>query len=169
MARPLHQDTAHGLCGGTEEVAPAVPAPVTGLHQPDMGLVDKCGGLECLAGFLAAELDCGDSAEFAVDDGDEVVGGLKVAPLDGVQDVRDFVHALPSTRQPEHPGGFGCRPDGRSRQPGTCTASGHTSIQGKHPPGYHRNYSVRRWIIYPFSAGNFERALVPFLLRVARL
>ena len=46
----VDEDAAHGLGGGGEEVAPAVPAVVVrGADQPEVRLVDQGGGFECLA------------------------------------------------------------------------------------------------------------------------
>jgi hypothetical protein len=51
------QDTAHRLGGGREEVAAAVPLLVpASTDQPDVGLVDQCGGLKGLARLLLGHL-----------------------------------------------------------------------------------------------------------------
>jgi len=60
------------LCQGTSRVG-----------QTEVGLVDEGGGLQGVAGALAAQVGGGARAQFFVDDGDRPVEGLAaaVAPL----------------------------------------------------------------------------------------
>ena len=60
--------------------------------QAEVGLVHQGGGLEGLAGLLLRELPRGELAELVVDQGQELLGRLRVAVLDGREDARDVVH-----------------------------------------------------------------------------
>src|SRR5262249_47198951 len=89
----VNQDAAHGLGGGGEEVAAAVP--VLGLfdiHQAQIGLVDQGRGLEGLSRLFLSQQLGREPAQFVVDQGDEWLGGGRVALLDGRQDARDLTH-----------------------------------------------------------------------------
>ena len=52
-------------------------------------------GPERLAGLLVAQFLFGDPAQFVVDQGQQLVGGLRVAILDGAQKPGDMVHQGP--------------------------------------------------------------------------
>ena len=87
------EDAAHGLGRGGEEVAAAVP--VLGLlrvHQPQVGLVDQGRGLERLAGLLLGQLLRRQLAQLVVDQRQQLLGGVRVALLDGGQDAGDIAH-----------------------------------------------------------------------------
>jgi len=46
-SRPVHQDAAHGLSGGAKEVTVIGETLLVGLlHQPQVGIVNQCRGLE---------------------------------------------------------------------------------------------------------------------------
>jgi hypothetical protein len=92
-AGALDEDAAHGFGRRGEEVAAAVP--VTGLvpvHQPYIGLVDQGRGLEGLAGPFLSEPLGRKLAEFVINQRQELVGGARIALLDGREDVGDFAH-----------------------------------------------------------------------------
>src|SRR5262249_48110865 len=76
----VDEDAAHGLGGGGEEVAAAVP--VLGLlaaDQSEVGIVDEGGRLEGLPGPLLGQSCRGESAQFVVDQGQQLGGGLRVS------------------------------------------------------------------------------------------
>jgi hypothetical protein len=88
----VDEDAAHGLGGGGEEVAPAVPVlDLVHVHQPEVRLVDQGGGLEGLARLLLGQLLRRQPAQLLVDQ-QQLVGGARVALLDGRQDARDLTH-----------------------------------------------------------------------------
>ena len=62
------------------------------IHQPQVRLVDQGRRLERLAGLLLGQLLRGQPAQLVVDQRQELLGGLRVALLDGGQDARDFGH-----------------------------------------------------------------------------
>ena len=89
----LDQDPPHRLRGRGEEVGAAVPLRlVTLADEPEIGLVDQIGRLEGLPRGLAGEPLGGQPAQFLVDQGQELLGGPRVALLDRREDVRDVAH-----------------------------------------------------------------------------
>jgi hypothetical protein len=62
------------------------------IHQPDVRLVDKGGRLERLAGLLLGQLLRRQPAQLVVDQRQQLLGGVRVALVDGGQDAGDFVH-----------------------------------------------------------------------------
>jgi hypothetical protein len=89
----LDEDAAHGLSGGGEEVAAAVPGLRRfGVHQAQVRLVDQGGGLERLARLLLRHPLGRQLTQLVVDQRQELFGGRRVALLDGGQDARDFAH-----------------------------------------------------------------------------
>ena len=99
MADLIDKYSSHRL-GGGEEVSAAVPA--VGLlasDEPNVSLVDECGGLESLAGLLAGESLRRQVPQFVVDEREEFLGGVGVTPLDSGQDVGNLTHGLEDTRR----------------------------------------------------------------------
>ena len=97
-AGSFDEDAAHGFRRGGEEMAAAVP--VLGLfhvHQPQIGFMDQGRGLERLAGFFPGQFPRGQLAQLVVDQRQELLGGVRVALLDGGQDARDLGHAAQHT------------------------------------------------------------------------
>ena len=60
--------------------------------QPQVGLVDQGGGLERLAGLLLRQPLRGEPAQLVVDQRQQLLGGLGVAPLDGGEDAGHVGH-----------------------------------------------------------------------------
>ena len=89
----LDEDPPHGLGGGGEEVAATVPwSGWLAADQAEIGLVDQGGRLERLAGPLLGQPPGGKLAQLVVDHREELPGRLRVAVLDGREDVGDVVH-----------------------------------------------------------------------------
>src|SRR5262249_7401166 len=87
------QDPAHRLRGRREEVSMAVPLRLGTLtDEPEIGLVHQIGRLKALPRILAREPPAGQLAQFLVDQRQELLGCLQVAPLDRREDVRDVFH-----------------------------------------------------------------------------
>ena len=83
----LDQDAAHGLGGRSEEMTAVLPVRrLLGVHQAEVGLVDQGGRLQRLAGPLPGQLVGRQTAEFVVDQRQELLGGVRVARLDCRQD-----------------------------------------------------------------------------------
>ena len=54
--------------------------------------MDEGGGLERLAGLLLGKLLGGQPTQLLVNERQELLGGVWIALLDGVQDLRDLAH-----------------------------------------------------------------------------
>ena len=93
----VDEDATHGLGGGGKEVSPAVPVRRSRcrspLHQPEVGLVDQSRGLERLSWFLLSQFLGGKLPQLVVDQRQELLGGVRIALLDLIQDPRYFGHA----------------------------------------------------------------------------
>ena len=88
----IDQDAAHGLGGSTEEVRAVLPIGLLVASQPEPGFVYERSGLKRLAGGFAGHLRGGKFAQFAVNERQQLVGGLGVTLLDAIQDEGDFRH-----------------------------------------------------------------------------
>ena len=100
----LDEDAAHGLGGGGEEVAAAVP--LLGLfrvHQAQVGFVDEGGCLQGLAGLFLGQALGGQLAQLVVHEGQELLRGVGIALLDGGQDAGHFVHRAHQEDQESQP------------------------------------------------------------------
>src|SRR5262249_8743542 len=94
------EDAAHGLRGGGEEVAAAVPPlAVRGSDQPQVCLVNEGGRLKRLARRLGGQARGGEAAQLVVNRRQQLSCGVRVALLDGVQDLRDVTHTSPRTKR----------------------------------------------------------------------
>ena len=95
----VNQDAAHGLGGGGKEMPAVVPVRVglPGLtsgarHETQVGLVNQGRGLECLTRPLLGQLLRRQLAQLVIDQGQKLVGGVRVALFDGGQDACDVAH-----------------------------------------------------------------------------
>ena len=79
----IDKNPPHGLSGGGEKMPAALPVLGSAVHEPQIGLMHQCRGLQCLAWFLLSESRCGQLAQFLVNERQELVGGLRVTLLDG--------------------------------------------------------------------------------------
>ena len=86
----VDQDEAHGLGGGGEEVAATRELAIA--DEPQVRLMDQGRGVERLARLLLGQLLGRQLAQLVVDQGQELLGGLRVALLDGRQDAGYVVH-----------------------------------------------------------------------------
>ena len=83
-----------------------------GVHQPQVGLVDQGGGLERLARLLLGQPLRRQLAQLVVDQRQELLGGVRVALLDGGQDARDVAHEVKHNRRREDRPALGCESSG---------------------------------------------------------
>ena len=137
---------------------------VSHVHQPQVRLVDQGGGLERLARLLLGQLLGRQLAQLVVDQRQQLLGGVRVALLDGGQDARNFTHRRHlRARRPRQDGwttSRGSAPEYTSREgpsaqlfragpPGARAVNPHSSLlpgprtRGPRPPG--------RMGILPFS------------------
>jgi hypothetical protein len=100
-------NAAHGLGGRCEEITSAVPAlGPFGIDQPQIRLVDERRGLQCLPGLLVRQFLRGQLAEFVVDERQQLLRRVGIAPLNRRQNLRDVRHrsdcsAVPCSRSNE--------------------------------------------------------------------
>jgi hypothetical protein len=95
----LDQNAPHSFRGSGEEMAAAVP--VLGLldiHQPEVGFVDQGRGLERLPGLLLGEFLRRELAQLLIDQGQELLRGVRIATLNGGQDLRNLAHRRPTLK-----------------------------------------------------------------------
>src|SRR5262249_31887000 len=135
-ARLLDQDAAHRFRGGEKKVAtvgkrsrPGSASPVSillpALHQSQVRFMDQGRGIERLPRLLVRELLGRQFAQLLVDQRQELLGGGRIALLDGGQDARDVAHAVKHNRR------GGARPAaGR-----VSTRGGRVPGQKQQPPG----------------------------------
>jgi hypothetical protein len=88
----VDQDEAHGFGGSGEEVATA--RELTIADQTQVRLMDQGCGVEGLAGLLLGQLLCRLLAQLVVDQRQQLLGGVRVTLLDGIQHPGDPVHHL---------------------------------------------------------------------------
>jgi hypothetical protein len=79
--RLFDQDVAHRAGGGEEEMLPAFPGHLAVAGDPQIGLVDQGRRLEGLARRLVGELLARQTAQFVVDQRQEISRGLPVPGL----------------------------------------------------------------------------------------
>src|SRR5438132_12880349 len=118
----VDQNPTHRLCGGSEEVAAAVPGmpllTLRALNESNVGFVDQRRRLERLARLFLGQLLRRQLAQLIVDERQELLSAVGVALLDGGQDAGNIIHrGAPEGRSPRRdapgPGaGFGIS-DGR--------------------------------------------------------
>src|SRR5262249_53599957 len=93
VAGVVEEDAAHGLGCGGEEVAAAIPGVChLAADQAEVGLVDQGGGLQGLPRLLLGQLLRGEPAQLVIDKGEQLLGGVRVALVDGGQEVGDLTH-----------------------------------------------------------------------------
>ena len=97
----VDEDAAHGLGGGGEEVAAAVPAvwPARPPTSRRYASWTRAVGWRVWPGFSPASPRGGQLPQLVVDEREELLGGVGVAPLDGGQDVGDLAHGFEHTRR----------------------------------------------------------------------
>ena len=91
--RVLDEDAAHRLGRCSEEMPPTFPAHLLiGAQEPQAGFVNQCRGLQRLPGLLLSEFLSSQLAKLVIHQRQELLRGVRVALLDGGQDVSDFGH-----------------------------------------------------------------------------
>jgi hypothetical protein len=118
----LDEDAAHGLRGGPEEVAPAVPRRrLVSTHEAQVRLMDQGGRLESVARPIGGQPGGGQFPQLVIDEGQEIRGGPAVLTAGGFQQAGDVGHAPDETGPADKEAGGRSRPheDGRAtRSPG---------------------------------------------------
>jgi hypothetical protein len=101
-ARLVHQDASHGLGRGGEEMGAALPGgTAVRADEPEVSLVDECGGLKGLTGFLLRKVARGEFAEFLIDQGEELFCSAGISLIDLAKQAGHIGHrAFPNREQP---------------------------------------------------------------------
>src|SRR5262249_23152983 len=121
-----------------EEMPARVPPPHLLLaHEPKVRLVDQGRGLERLLRSLLSQPLGGEPAQFVVDQRQELLGGGRVALLDGRQDLGDVGHAADNT-----PAGGKPRPE--TANPAIPPPGAYESVPGREVIRHRPHYSVLR-------------------------
>jgi hypothetical protein len=96
-ARVVHQNLAHESGSHSKEMRAALPGGIALIDKPYVSLVNERGWLQCMALVFLAQVAGGKLAEFAVNEGSQVIEGL-------------LVSLRPSGQQKGHFVGFGHGP-----------------------------------------------------------
>ena len=91
-AGAVDENPAHGLGSGAEEVSSVLPSPGFAADAKP-GFVDEGGGLKRVAGRFASHLLRGDSAQFLVNEGEELISGYAAFAADPIEEEGEVVHA----------------------------------------------------------------------------
>lgn len=115
------QNASHGLGRRAEEVRAIPPGRLRVTAQSKPGFMQERSGLECLPGRLPCHLRGGKFAEFAINEREQLVGGVCVAAFDPPQDEGDLagVHDGPIVAKVENE----LRSKLAAEQPRICLAS----------------------------------------------
>src|SRR5262245_30734846 len=68
-------------------------------NQADIRFMDERGSFQRLAWFFGGQFCGGEPAELVIDERKELLGGLRVAAVDGGENARDFAHAAQHKRR----------------------------------------------------------------------
>ena len=93
FARPFDQNPPHGLGRGAKEVAATIPTLLASSSQPQPRFVNECRSLQCLLWRLTRHFCRRQFAEFLIDQGQQLLGGLGIALVHPVQNLRDVAHS----------------------------------------------------------------------------
>jgi hypothetical protein len=85
----VDQDSAHHLCGHTEEVRSTPPIDTALIDQPQVSLVDQRGRLQRVSGSLAPKLARRDAAELRIDEWQQLIECTVVAATPITEQRRD--------------------------------------------------------------------------------
>jgi hypothetical protein len=90
MAGGFDEDAAHGLGGGSEEVASAVELLVA--NEPKIGFMDECGGVESVVLCFGGHARGGELSQLVVDQRQQIGGGPAVTRHRGLEKTGYFWH-----------------------------------------------------------------------------
>ena len=88
----VDQNAAHGFGSGGEKMGAAIPLLVFVADEPQPGFMHQRGGLQRLSGCFVRHLRRRQLAQLLIDQREQIPGGLLVAVLDRVEDLRDVAH-----------------------------------------------------------------------------
>jgi hypothetical protein len=82
MLGMIDQNPSHQLRCGSEEVRPAFPFYRAPPNESEVGLMDKCGGLQCVVRPLLAHTTGGEAVKLVIDQRHEPVQGVLITLSD---------------------------------------------------------------------------------------
>ena len=86
---PIHKDAPHQASGHRQKVCAVLPVDVLDVDQPQVGLVDKCGGLEAVPSTFSCHAPLGDAVQLSFDQGNQPFERTLVALAPRQQQPRD--------------------------------------------------------------------------------
>ena len=93
LARPIHENAAHGFGSGPEEVAPSAPGHMLlRPHQAQPGFMNQRGGLQRLARLLLGHLRGRQLAQFLINQREQLISSLAIARINGMEQLGDVGH-----------------------------------------------------------------------------
>ena len=91
-AGAIHEDAAHGLGGGGEEMLAPLPGALVGAGHLEPGFMHERGGLEGVLVRLARQPVRGDLAQLFIDERKQLAGGVRIARLQSTEQLSDVGH-----------------------------------------------------------------------------
>ena len=92
-ASSLNENAPHSLGRGGKEMTPAVPLLLlVHIHQPHIRFMHQCRCLQGLTGLLLRKFLSRQLAQLLIDEWQKLLGRVRVALLDGIQDLGDIAH-----------------------------------------------------------------------------
>jgi hypothetical protein len=92
--RFLDKDAAHRFSSGAKEVRATIPGTgFSATREPQPRFVDERGGLQSLSRPLVSHLGCGETAKFAINQGQQLFSGSRITRLGRLEDSCDIAHA----------------------------------------------------------------------------
>src|SRR5260370_27708303 len=87
------QNPPHGLGGRAKEKRAVLPLRLRVAAEPQPGFMDERGGLQCVARPFAGHQVGGETAEFAINQRQELFSGLRIALFNALEYASDAAHA----------------------------------------------------------------------------
>jgi len=81
----VDEDAAHHLRRDSEEVRPILPPDTLLTEEPEIGFMDQCRRLERVVRALAAKVRGRSASKFAINERQQLIARLKIAPPPGLQ------------------------------------------------------------------------------------
>jgi hypothetical protein len=85
----IDQDSSHGFGSSGKEVAATVPTDLALTQQTHVSFVNQRGRLERVLRALLGHFRARETTKLLVNNGQKLVGGVRIAFVDGLQETRD--------------------------------------------------------------------------------